>query len=262
VQFICQCSRYGEHELSHEHRRGTRLELVRSRGQSSTRHPRLFHPDAHWQEVSPDATPPTANASTKEAGRVIRALLVLEHAGIRWTQRHLEDNSDSSTDPGQPAGESWQGAGHQRSELLEQALIPLLPTVRPLYQKKWVRMVVTTLDFSHGELFSCRLARDDWDVSGLQTLWRRDDERGVNLRQFAERRRRQVLAVTRPVAMDFLHAGLHGLSFGGVEQRRLVGEAVPGVGDHAACGVVRRPVARLSLRQLTSCCYSREGLFL
>ena len=33
---------------------------------------------------------PTANLSTREAGRVIRALLVPEHAGMRWTQRHME----------------------------------------------------------------------------------------------------------------------------------------------------------------------------
>jgi hypothetical protein len=29
------------------------------------------------------------NLSTREAGRVIRALLLPEHAGMRWTQRHL-----------------------------------------------------------------------------------------------------------------------------------------------------------------------------
>lgn len=33
---------------------------------------------------------PTANLSTREAGRVIRALLLPEHAGMRWTQRHME----------------------------------------------------------------------------------------------------------------------------------------------------------------------------
>jgi hypothetical protein len=32
---------------------------------------------------------PTANLSTREAGRVIRALLLPEHAGMRWTQRHM-----------------------------------------------------------------------------------------------------------------------------------------------------------------------------
>lgn len=29
------------------------------------------------------------NLSTREAGRVIRALLLPEHAGMRWTQRHM-----------------------------------------------------------------------------------------------------------------------------------------------------------------------------
>jgi hypothetical protein len=33
---------------------------------------------------------PTANLSTREAGRVIRALLLPEHARLRWTQRHME----------------------------------------------------------------------------------------------------------------------------------------------------------------------------
>jgi len=32
---------------------------------------------------------PTANFGTREAGRVIRALLLPEHGGMRWTQRHL-----------------------------------------------------------------------------------------------------------------------------------------------------------------------------
>jgi hypothetical protein len=33
---------------------------------------------------------PTANLSTREAGRVIRALLMPEHAGMRWTQREMQ----------------------------------------------------------------------------------------------------------------------------------------------------------------------------
>lgn len=36
--------------------------------------------------------PPRANLSTREAGRVIRALLLPAHAGMRWTQRHLADH--------------------------------------------------------------------------------------------------------------------------------------------------------------------------
>jgi hypothetical protein len=35
---------------------------------------------------------PLANLSTPEAGRVIRALLHPEHAGIRWTQRYLAEH--------------------------------------------------------------------------------------------------------------------------------------------------------------------------
>lgn len=35
---------------------------------------------------------PTANLSTPEAGRVIRALLAPENAGIRWTQRYMEQH--------------------------------------------------------------------------------------------------------------------------------------------------------------------------
>lgn len=34
--------------------------------------------------------PPTANLSTLEAGRVIRMLLVPDHAGMRWTQREMQ----------------------------------------------------------------------------------------------------------------------------------------------------------------------------
>jgi len=33
---------------------------------------------------------PTANLGTREAGRIVRALLLPEHAGMRWTQRHME----------------------------------------------------------------------------------------------------------------------------------------------------------------------------
>jgi len=39
---------------------------------------------------------PTANLSTNEAGRVIRALLLPHHAGIRWTQRGMQNESNSS----------------------------------------------------------------------------------------------------------------------------------------------------------------------
>ena len=35
---------------------------------------------------------PTANLSTPEAGRVIRALLAPENAGLRWTQRYMESH--------------------------------------------------------------------------------------------------------------------------------------------------------------------------
>ncbi len=35
---------------------------------------------------------PTANLSTPAAGRVVRALLLPEHAGMRWTQRHLAEH--------------------------------------------------------------------------------------------------------------------------------------------------------------------------
>ena len=35
---------------------------------------------------------PTANLSTREAGRVIRSLLLPEHAGMRWTQREMQNH--------------------------------------------------------------------------------------------------------------------------------------------------------------------------
>ncbi len=45
----------------------------------------------HTGNKSAQAHPrPTANLSTREAGRVTHALLLPEHAGIRWTQRHME----------------------------------------------------------------------------------------------------------------------------------------------------------------------------
>ncbi len=41
----------------------------------------------------------TANLATREAGRVIRALLLPEHAGMRWTQRHLAQHFGELQNP-------------------------------------------------------------------------------------------------------------------------------------------------------------------
>lgn len=42
---------------------------------------------------------PTANLSTPEAGRIVRALLLPEHAGMRWTQRHLAEHFGELKNP-------------------------------------------------------------------------------------------------------------------------------------------------------------------
>jgi hypothetical protein len=43
---------------------------------------------------------PTANLSTPEAGRVIRALLLPEHAGRRWTQREMQTHCEPNVSIG------------------------------------------------------------------------------------------------------------------------------------------------------------------
>jgi len=48
---------------------------------------RLQHTGNESVQVRPR---PTANLSTREAGRVIRSLLSPEHAGMRWTQREMQ----------------------------------------------------------------------------------------------------------------------------------------------------------------------------
>ncbi len=55
---------------------------------------------SHTGNASVQVRPrPTANLSTREAGRIIRALLVTEHAGMRWTQRHLEGHFGALATP-------------------------------------------------------------------------------------------------------------------------------------------------------------------
>jgi hypothetical protein len=43
---------------------------------------------------------PSANLSTREAGRVIRALLLPDHAGMRWTQREMQEHCQPSVSLG------------------------------------------------------------------------------------------------------------------------------------------------------------------
>ena len=52
--------------------------------------PGLLHLQHTGNESMQVRPRPTANLSTREAGRVIRALLLPEHAGMRWTQRRME----------------------------------------------------------------------------------------------------------------------------------------------------------------------------
>lgn len=52
--------------------------------------PGLLHLQHTGNEPVHKRPRPLANLSTREAGRVIRALLAPENAGLRWTQRHME----------------------------------------------------------------------------------------------------------------------------------------------------------------------------
>ncbi len=54
--------------------------------------PGLLHLQHTGNEPVHERPRPTANLSTPEAGRVIRALLAPENAGMRWTQRHMEEH--------------------------------------------------------------------------------------------------------------------------------------------------------------------------
>jgi hypothetical protein len=52
--------------------------------------PELLHLQHTGNEPVHKRPRPTANLSTREAGRVVRALLLPEHAGMRWTQREMQ----------------------------------------------------------------------------------------------------------------------------------------------------------------------------
>jgi hypothetical protein len=54
--------------------------------------PGLLHLQHSGNEAVHKRQRPTANLSTREAGRVIRALLLPEHAGMRWTQREMQNH--------------------------------------------------------------------------------------------------------------------------------------------------------------------------
>ncbi len=54
--------------------------------------PGLLHLQHTGNEAVLKRPRPTANLSTPEAGRVIRALLLPEHAGMRWTQRYMGEH--------------------------------------------------------------------------------------------------------------------------------------------------------------------------
>ncbi|CAN5526477.1 hypothetical protein BH18VER1_BH18VER1_09190 [soil metagenome] len=52
--------------------------------------PTFLHIERHGNKPVHETPRPTANLSTPEAGRVLRALLVPENAGLSWTQRYME----------------------------------------------------------------------------------------------------------------------------------------------------------------------------
>jgi hypothetical protein len=54
--------------------------------------PGLLHLQHTGKAPAHERPRPVANLSTPEAGRVIRGLLLPEHAGMRWTQRHMAEH--------------------------------------------------------------------------------------------------------------------------------------------------------------------------
>lgn len=54
--------------------------------------PGLLHLECSGRPSVHNRPKPVANLSTREAGRVIRALLCPENAGLRWTQRHMVEH--------------------------------------------------------------------------------------------------------------------------------------------------------------------------
>jgi len=54
--------------------------------------PGLLHLQHTGNEPVHKRPRPTANLGTPEAGRVVRALLLPEHAGMSWTQRHMAEH--------------------------------------------------------------------------------------------------------------------------------------------------------------------------
>lgn len=54
--------------------------------------PELLHLQCSGRPPVHNRPKPVANLSTREAGRVIRALLCPENAGLRWTQRHMVEH--------------------------------------------------------------------------------------------------------------------------------------------------------------------------
>jgi len=54
--------------------------------------PGLLHLECSGRPPVHNRPKPVANLSTREAGRVIRALLCPENAGLRWTQRHMVEH--------------------------------------------------------------------------------------------------------------------------------------------------------------------------
>jgi hypothetical protein len=61
--------------------------------------PGLLHLQHTGNEPVYERLRPTANLSTPEAGRIIRALLATENAGLRWTQRHMAEHFGELSKP-------------------------------------------------------------------------------------------------------------------------------------------------------------------
>lgn len=87
--------------------------------------PGLLHLEHTGNEPVHARPRPTANLSTPEAGRVVRALLLPDNAGKRWTQRHMAEHFGELNKP--IPGPSLGLVNKVVRHLREQAFIEELP---------------------------------------------------------------------------------------------------------------------------------------
>ena len=98
--------------------------------------------------------------------------------------------------------------------------------------------LIQCLSNLHNNLFFRRLPGGDRHIPRLQTWRRLYHQSRVNLRQFANRRWRQIVAIFSLVPMELFHPRLQALPLPirqiGVEDCGLVGKTIPVIGHDAA----------------------------